>query len=805
MKQTSFLITLFLFQISYAAAQSVSGKIVNEQKAPLAGANIALLNTSDSAVVSTAISSKDGRFVIEPGKEGNYLLKIFATSYKPYFSENLNVTKGTQVLPDITLEKNYTTLKEVNVVAKKPFVEAHADKLVLNVENGIINAGASVLDVLSHAPGVRVDVNDNISLKGKQGVVITIDGRRQPVSAQDMANILRSMPSASVDKIELISNPSARYDAEGVSGIINIKTKKNSRFGLNGAITGNYAQGVYPKTGGGLNLSYRKKRISVFANYNYSYRLGFRDVTFFREFSSAGVFTTAYDQRNYSKVLYNSHTGGTGVDYKLSDKTTVGVLLNTSNYLLSTDGNYLSHVLDSSYTEQSYFTTNNHSKGKYNNYATNFHLQHKFDSTGKELTADMDYARYHNNNRQEFSTYYYLLNGSASQPSYLLQGNITGTTAIRALKMDYTNPLKNEARIDAGIKSSFVTADNEPRFYDVSNGSSVYDSTKSDHFIYDEYINAAYFNYYHELKKWSLQAGVRVEHTLAKGNEMVTGQSFSRSYAQLFPSIDILRHLNTNTDLGVTFSRRISRPSYQDLNPFRFFVDPSTYKVGNPYLLPALAYSAELSHIYKQRFITTFNYSITNNVIVVVVQPSTTQKNVSIQTNQNLAHSHYFGFNGSYTIPVFKWWNSINNFDVFYSSYQGDLSNTRLDKGQPAYDFYTSNNFTLPHNFIAEVSMSYNSAQVYGFLNMKSSWALNAGCQKSFYNKMLTVRMNVTDIFRRNIQRATSQFTDYTQRFSNVQDSRQFVLDITYRFGKKNVSPIRQRKGGAEDEKKRAG
>ncbi len=315
--------------------------------------------------------------------------------------------------------------------------------------------------------------------------------------------------------------------------------------------------------------------------------------------------------------------------------------------------------------------------------------------------------------------------------------------------------------MEAGFKTSLVTADNEPAFYNRSNGGNVYDSTKSDHFIYNETISALYLNAAKDWKKWSTQVGLRAEQTFVDGDEKITGQSFDNNYLRLFPSLAIQDHLNTNNDMGSTLSRRIERPGYDDLNPYKFFVDPSTYKEGNPYLNPALTYSAELSHTYKQRFITTVSYSITNNVITEVIKPDTASDRVTIQTKENLAQMDYYGINGAYTIPLFKWWTNITNFDAYYSKYKATLQIQILNKGQPAFDINTTNKFTLPHNWSAELSFFYQSAQVYGFLNLTPISMFNVGVQKNLFDKRLTVRLNANDIFWHGNESGSSYFTDY--------------------------------------------
>jgi len=804
---TYLFLILFCFSCSMAVARpaGISGHVLDDYGKPLSFVSVLLVRTSDSVVVKTDLTNEKGSYDLDPVATGSYVIKAVLLGYETFTTAAVTVADNSITQQEIILHQNNTALKEVTVSVQKPFIEVKADKIVVNVENSIVSAGSTVMDVLQRSPGVSVDPDDNISLKGKQGVNIMIDGRTVPVSAADLANMLKGMPAGSVDKIEIISNPSAKYDAAGTAGIINIKTKKNQAAGFNASVNASYGQGVYPKQTAGFNLSFRQNKLSVYLNCNDDNRLGFKRVNWERRYYNNGVFTGSYVQDNHSLLKVQTNTAAAGIDYRLTDKTSIGTSVTGESFYLGIKGYYLATVHDQFDQPQSYFATHNNASGNWSNYAPNIHLKHTFDSTGKELTIDADYARYWNTNNQDFTTNYYLLNGLSSKPDYRLHANISGVTQIRAIKADYSMPLKAKLHIDAGAKASYVTADNEPRFYNRSSGIDVYDSSKSDHFIYHEQINAAYFNVSKEWEKWSTQVGLRGEQTIISGVERVTMQNFKNDYTQLFPSLALQRHLNKNNDLGVTVSRRIERPGYNELNPYKFFVDPSTYKEGNPYLKPALTYTAELSHTYKQRLITTLSYSYTKNTITEVIIPGAIKDRITIQTHKNLALMLYYGLSGSYTIPVFKWWNTITNYNAYYGKYEGELANTYLNKGQPSIDLSFNNKFTFPGDWTAELVCFYQAPQVYGYLNMSSYSIVNIGIQKNLLNKRLTLKLSGFDIFWDGNKGATSCFTDYTQQFIARQDTRQVDISASYRFGKRTVAAVRRHQGGAEEEKQRTG
>ncbi|RYD58373.1 MAG: TonB-dependent receptor [Sphingobacteriales bacterium] len=793
---------------AFAGQANITGRVKDEGGKALETANIVLLQAGTNKLVQAALTTENGSFVLEGIADGRYLLKATLLAHQDFSSDTLTVQGADITLPDITLKAKGTALKEVAIRAQKPFIEVQPDKLVVNVENSIVSTGLSALEILSRSPGVRVDQNDNILLKGRQGVRVMIDGKLTPMAGTDLANVLKSMPSNSIDRIEIISNPGARYDAAGTGGIINIRMKKDQRLGMNGSVNASYAQGVYPKANAGINLNYRNKKLNVYGNYNYAHRYWFNHLMLDRRFytNNNDVLLSSYVQDNFSLFDFNNHIGSGGIDYSLSDKTTVGLSGTVGSNRFNPRADNRSRALDGNNNLIYFFNTTGRHKNRYYNYSLNGNLRHRFDSTGRELSIDLDYAAYGNQSNQNFITTYTAASGAEYQAPYYMNSDLSGYTQIRSAKADYTHPLKGNARLDAGAKLTYVTADNEPLFYELLNGINTLDITRSNHFVYSENVNAAYVNLNKSWDKWGTQLGLRAENTNVKGEQITLNTSFTRDYTQLFPSLAVQRHLDKQNDLGLTLSRRIERPDYQQLNPFKFFIDKTTYREGYPYLLPSTAYSVELAHTFKQRFITTFTYSITNNPIVEVIQPSDNDTGkVTVQTNKNLARMSYYSISGSYNFQVTKWWNNTTNYNAYYARYEGFVANTRLDKGAPTFDININNSFILPKDFSAEIGGFYQARQVYGFMTVNPVWMLNAGLQKNFWDKKATLRLNAQDIFWKGFPSATSTYSGYQEDFIAERETRQVTLAFTYRFGKRTVAPARRRSGGAEDEKRRAG
>jgi len=804
-------IVMFIADPSFAKREgnNISGRVMDKEHGPLVAANVVLLTDSDS-LVKVEITSVTGTFSFEGIAAGNYKITVALSGFGTYKSETFPAN-GDLTLPDIVLSEKTAELKEVAIRAQKPFIELHADKLVVNVENSIVSAGSSAMDVLQRSPGVTVDNNENISLKGRQGVAIWINGKQTPMSGADLANVLKSMPASSIEKVELISNPGARYDAAGTAGIINIVLKKDQRMGANGSVNLSYGQGVYPKYGAGGNINYRNKKINVFANYNYAYKLWFNHLMLDRRFLDTAAAHKdlqlfRYDQDNNALFDFRNHIANAGVAYTVSAHTTVGLSLNIATNSFDPKANNNSKALGAGNELLYTFTTEGRHENFYYNYAANAYMRHSFDSSGKELNIDLDYAAFGNQSNQNFVTTYRYTDASLQQPDYYLKSDLTGVTQIRSLKADYVHPLKQLAKLEAGMKASFVTSDNEPTFYVKTTGEYVLDTSRTNHFLYQENINAAYVNASRDWERISAQVGVRAENTNIRFEQKAVHQQFdtSYSYTQLFPSIALQYHVNKMHDVGITLSRRIERPNYQQLNPFKYFIDKTTYKEGYSRLQPATFYSVELSHTYKQRFITTFTYGINKGVIVEVIQPSDVEDSVTVQTNKNLDRMLFVGLSGSYSFSVTKWWTNVINFNAYYASYEGNIANTPLNNGRPTFDINSNNTFILPHDFSAELGGWYQARQIYGYMDVQPNWMLNVGIQKNLLDKRATLKLNIQDIFWTGYPRATSKYTGYREDFIAERETRVANIAFIYRFGKRTVPQSRRHNSGAEEEKRRA-
>lgn len=805
-----------------AVAQSGKGKalvtVLTDQKTPVEGATIELLRSRDSALVKTTITDKAGAAEIDNAPSSSYLIRVSAVGFTTAYSNVFVVKEGeTTPVPVVNMAvKGPSQLQGVTVTAKKPFIQRLNDRLVVNVDNSVVNAGSSAFDVLERSPGVTIDGNDAIALRGKQGVIIMIDGKPTPMSGADLAAYLRGLPVNAIERIDLITNPSSKYEAAGNSGIIDIRMKKDQRLGYNGTLTAGYGQGVYPKENAGGTFNYRNKSLNVFGNYNYSYRENLNHLLINRNFYQNGVFKGSDDKDNYAWMPFTGHTARAGADFFPSKNTVIGVVVNSSFNRFNRRANIKTMVTDFPFRPGFGFLSAATNNDRFNNTVANVNFKQKLDSTGKELTADIDYGVFNTGSLTRTASYFYNLNGSKRKDDEILDGDQNGKLTLKTAKVDYVNPLRDGARWEAGLKTSYVSSDKDAKFYNVFPAATQVDETKTNHFLYEEYNNAAYMNFSKELKKFNYQAGLRGEWTVLKTHQVKGNREYNNDYFQLFPSAFFNYKLTSEQTVGLSVSRRIDRPGYSQLDPFLFQVDATIYSTGDPLLKPQYTWSYEANYTLKNLNFT-LGYSHTtqpqNTVLSKILDVIPTfeikpgqDSNITVQIPVNLASSDYLGLTATLPVRINSWWNAMNNVNVFYNKFNGNLSGAQLNNGAPAANIRSVNSFTFKRGWSAELNASLNTGGRYGYATFRPQWALGLGAQKNVLQGKGTLRLNVTDVFWTNLPKAKVEYTgSYIENWHAYRESRVANLSFTYRFGNNKVQQARRRTTASEEERQRAG
>ena len=805
---------LFIICTSAHAQQNatISGKVTAAEK-PVEAASLSLLKTKDSSLVKIEISDKEGKFEFDNIKPGNYFLKAEVVGYKKVFLPAFEVKSPNVHLDEIKLTEDEKQLANVNVTAVRPLVENKIDKTVVNVDASQTNTGLSALEVLEKSPGVTVDNDGNIKLKGKQGVIIMIDGKPAYLSGQDLVNYLRNLPSNQLDQIELMTQPSAKYDASGNSGIINFKTKKNKNNGFNGSFTTSEIIANYFKNTNSFNFNWRHGKVNLFGNFGYSAWKGFNDISINRRFgdSRSEPFNSYYEQHTYGRFSDYPFDFKTGADYFINDKTTLTFTVDglADNQRFNSES--VSNIYDAEKNFLRYNVATSNNFTPWTNFGFDLNLQKKL-KKGAELDVDGDYIFYYTKGNNPSQNYLYNPDGTlyddpfAPNP-YLLNGNLPARIDIYSFKTDYSLPLKNNITFEAGIKSSYVKTDNDAQYtlFDTTDSKWNYDSTRSNHFIYKENINAAYVNLQKQFKKLSVQLGLRAEQTISDGNQIVKIDNFHKNYVQLFPTAYFSYKLNDNNTVGVSYGRRIQRPSYQDLNPFQFQLDRFTYQQGNPNLQPQFSHNIELSYNYKGELNVTANYTRIKDIINdVLISEDIKEDHYTYQIKENIASNRNIGLAVNYGKQLKKWWN-INVFaNVYNNKYIGVIDTERINVNITAVSMNFSNQFSFNKGWKAELTGFYTTKDLVSSNILAEPLGMFAlGGSKSILKNKGTIKVNVRDPFWLMHFNGTTELNGFIADIKSKWDNRRYILTFVYRFGKANGQQQRRRTTGAEDEQNR--
>ncbi len=802
-KQTHLLVACLLcclFSFSRQPNEVITGKVNDNNGKPYKAATVVLHKAKDSSLVKTDITDVEGKFGFANIKPGAYFVTVTSVGFNKAASAIFNYADGKTVnVPALVLQPASKELKGVLVNGKKPLIEVKADKVILNVEASINATGSNAMELLQKSPGVVVDKDDNISLKGKTGVQVYIDGRPSNMGSTDLAALLRSMNSADIESIEMISNPSAKYEASGNAGIINIKLKKDKRFGVNGNVSVGAALGKTLKSTNSFSLNYRNKKTNWFGNYSNNFGRSEGWMNLYRIQADS-----VYNQSSIMPSVGNNHNFKVGTDITLSKVSTLGFIINGNigNNFGNTTSNTPISPVSTGILSRTLVASNLVDRARTNyNFNANYHFA---DTSGHDLSIDANFAPYRGTaNSYQPNTYVY---PNGTQTQFIYKNNTPTNIDIYTLKVDYEQSLK-KGKLGYGGKFSQVVTNNTFDFWDVYGNGDVKDLSKSNSFKYTENVNAAYVNFNHPLsKKTSLQAGLRVEQTNSRGvltdTTSNTNKDVPRHYLDFFPSGALTYTPNANNQLTFTYSRRIDRPSYQALNPFENKLDELTYQKGNPFLNPQYTNSFEVNHLYKYKLSTTIGFSHIANLMAQIID--TTDKTKSYITTKNLATQNVVTLTIGTPFSFFKIWNGYLNLSSNYSHYMADFGGGKtINIDALGYSLFGQNTFNLAKGLTCEVSGFFYGPSIWGgTFKSKSMGEFDLGLQKLMMEGKATLKLSLTDVAKTMHWSATSNYSS-SINVKGGYESRQLRLNFSYRFGSNTVKAASKRNTGSEDENKR--
>lgn len=798
MNKWFFIGALLCAQTSLLAQISVAGLITDENKQPLGYVSVALLNAADSSLVKGALTDAQGKYRLEQVMPGKYQIQASMVGYSVQTTEEFEVlTESKNVTADLSLQPANNILNEAVVVAKRPLLEQKADRLVMNVSDSPVASGGSALEILQKMPGVIV-VQDRVTLAGNSSVQIWIDGK--PSQYADMNAVLRDLPGDQIDRIELITQPGAQFDAAG-GAIINIILKRNANLGFNGNVAlttgGSWYDLAYAGTDDqtfyrlnpSISMNYRKNKWNLFGSYSYQTRTSF-NVIQVKRFIGAEI----YDQTNYNPSDFNVHNYRLGADFFATPKTTIGVLFRGFQRAGENRSSNVTQVFDALNNQfKGSFTTQNNSDSDRSHGMGNLNLRHEFNAkTGHVLNADMDYSQYMVQNVSRLN----IFQNDGNSPESRSEQRLDQPIDILAGKLDYSLPFDSTFKADLGAKTSFATIDNDLQFL---RGTTI-DPGQSNDFLYKENINAGYLNLSKKLTKFDLNAGLRAEQTIVSGvTEGV--KVLDRNYLQWFPSASALYKIDKHFGVQSSYSRRVNRPSFQQQNPFAFFIDSLTFQQGNPTLLPEITNNGQLALTYDNQPFIRISYAKTDDVIFENAPRVEGTKTFS--TSANLAEYERWAFELNFPIKYKKWIDGFGGNQFILNSYDAAYLGSTFQKSKWNWLAYWQVNVNLPADFKVEFGGWYMTKFLEEFFDIGAMGGVNLGISKSFWDNRGRLSLSLNDLFY-------TQFSDVYVNYENIElnflqrnDTRNARLTFSYRFGNTELKAARRRDTGSDTETSR--
>lgn len=776
-------LSFFINQVSLAQDGIISGRLQDQQEVIIPFATVSVMELPDSTVVTGTTTDLDGNFKLKPKFTGEFVLRFSAIGYSDEYTPAFRVS-GPDFTRDFgvsTLEVEVGVLNEVMINTWKPRIKVESDKLVMTVEGTAVAAGNTAYGMLSRAPGVSVGQNGNFLINGKQGVAVMIDGRLTYLSPNELQSLLANMPAENISQIEVIHNPSAKYDAEGVAGILNIVLKENTGKGLNGSIYGGGQYNQQELYNAGLNLFYNTRRWYSSVNLDLAQRGYVRDQRQYRTF--AGENNAFLDQtgKETKKSFVSSVQAGT--EYRIDENHRIGITGNLIVEDRKNDWNTLTTTGELNSGDQVAIDARNRMDGNSGNGRFNLYYTADLDTSGTALSADLDYVRLERETDSRFLNYYTFLADDSERLEIFASKSLSDYD-IYAAKVDFGLPFSRSSRFEAGIKASKVISNSELQFLIEENGNQVFDPQRSDRFRYEEDIYAAYANYSNRINSnWKFQAGLRAEQTYGEGRSFSQDQITPTEYLEFFPNLMLEQNVNDNYSLAYSYSRRIARPNYGTLNPFIFYLDPYSYIIGNTTLRPQFTNSFQVSQTLRKRYNLSLFYDISKDHMgeVPSMDPETRE---TIFTTRNMNNFRSYGANLVAPVEISTFWN-INNTLVFNrQEYELQINGQPIENKDYFFMAQSNHQVNLPLKLKMELNFTYRSPYVLGIYDVNERFWLDAGFKRSFLNDRLDVSLRATDVFKTMQSRIRADFFENHYNMQQYFDQQAISFNLRYNISK---------------------
>ena len=779
----------------------MTGKVTS-QSGPVPYANVILFSSTDTTLVKGSISDELGRYELVNIPDGNYFLEVSMMGYMNVRSNEFELKGRISYEMEDQVLSEQIVLDEVVVNVEKPLYEQKVDRMVINVESSILAAGSTALEVLERSPGIILDRQSNtISLVGKSGVTVMINGKISYLPQESIVQLLQGTSSDNIERIELITTPPANLDAEGNAGYINIVMKERTDLGLNGSysLSGGYGNGG--TTNDNINFNFRKGKLNVFGNYAFLYNTQGQTFSFSRTFLNENedlVFVSSVSDREPVQINHNARLG---MDFQISEKTIVGMLLSGYDNKWTMDAVTQSYELTEG-EPSGFVTVHNDETNRWRNISANFNFKHNFKEDGY-VSADYDYLHYDNQNPTNYLNEFYDSDGSFLYDEIVKSDKDTPID-IQVFAGDYSNRLSEKVRLDFGLKGAFSKFKNDVSVEFFDGTDFVEDPTLTSESDLKEQILAAYASVdYKFSERFGGKFGLRYEHTTSLLESDVEGVIVDRKFGELFPSAFLNYKVNDTLSFNASYSRRISRPGFTQMAPFVIFFDPNTFFAGNPAIQPAISNTYNFGANYKS-YVFSAQYTREEGTISrIAVFDEELERVIFIA--QNFDQVNTFSFTLGIPIRITDWWKTQNTLILLHRKVLNDSELFTTDSEQFSYNFNHTSSFSLGDSWTSEINFNYNSKRLFGPNTIKANYAMNIGIQKKLSEKWGTLRFNVNDIFDSRLFQIKSEVEGQNLVSDNKLDfsNRTFLLTYTRSFGNKELKSSRNRQTGAEEERRR--
>ena len=782
----------------------VTGMVIDQTtKSPLPFATIILKDLNDT-YISGVITDDKGNFELDNIAVGKYLLEIQFIGYQTYTqaieisSEHMHLDLGTIAIQDIG-----QSLDEITIKADKPLYVQKVDRMIINVASSILASGSTALDVLERSPGISINRQSNsISLVGKDGVRVMINGKISYMPQESIVQLLQGTSADNIESIELITTPPANMDAEGNAGYINLVMKKQSDLGLNGSYSFSGGVGNGTTTQDNINFNYRKNKFNLYGNYSFMRNSQGQQFELGRTLLDENGDLIDLYTISYRDPTQRNHNIRIGVDYELTEKTIIGVIVDAYDQKWTMDA-----INESVETEngepKSYVELVNDERNQWKHFGSNLNIKHNFKES-EYLSIDFDYLYFYNENPTNYSNSFYDENGDFEKEEFT-QSNKTTPLSAFVSSADYSNQINEDLKLETGVKAAFSSFENDVIVATFNGEVFVPDSTLTNFSELTENILAIYASAdYNISKKTNVKLGIRYEYTDSELDTDKEGKVVDRTYGEFFPSAFISHNVNDSLSFNFSYVRRITRPTFNEMAPFVIFFDPTTFFAGNPAIQPSISNAVKIGSNYKS-FILSAEYSIEDGAIARFQQRYDEENERLIFEAGNLDEARVFSLTLGLPLKLTDWWKTQNTLIYLNTRIENTVDDIKRKYEQNTFQINSTQAFKITETISSEIVIFYNGPRLMGSLEMKSNFFMNFGIQKKLGDKWGTLRFNINDIFDSNLFRSTTSLPD--QNVNTTADidfsNRTFVLTYFRNFGNKKVKSSRERKTGADEERKR--